>query len=154
MAKVKINFKAAKRDIERIKKQAKIDVSIELKAQIEESIAKGISPVKSQGRFEKYSTTYLNQIKAKRYIKQNKKTRPVNLFLSGELMASLFTRITLKGLLVGFDNKLAEIHNNKGAGKNKTIRRMLPTESGEEFTRSITLRLRESVRKAIDKILK
>jgi len=55
-------------------------------------------------------------------------------------------------LQIGFDNELFDIHNNKGAGKSKTIRRMLPTEQGETFNRSITLRIREVVNAVAKKI--
>ena len=154
MAKVKVDFSGIKKDLQKIKNQARIEVAAELEGQIRESIAKGLSPVKGQGRFEKYSQSYIKQIKAGRFNKESKKTRPVNLTLSGSLMKSLFTKPIRNGLLIGFDNKLAEIHNKLGAGKSKTIRRMLPTNQGEEFTRSITLRMREVVRKVVNRIIK
>lgn len=71
-----------------------------------------------------------------------KKISPVNLKLSGQMLRSL--RVRSKGssasrrIEIIFDDEIAVFHNKLGAGKSKTIRRLLPTESGERFNRRIT----------------
>lgn len=108
-----------------------------LKIAILKSILRGISPVKGQRKFQKYSNSYKSQIR-KGQLPAPKNISPVNLKLSGVLLGSFFIKPRVrKGqklvLEIGFEDFLAEIHNNKGAGKSKVIRRILPTESGETF---------------------
>ena len=76
---------------------------------------------------------------------KNKRKSPVNLKVSGDLLDDLSTESTKNEVKISFDNELFDIHNNKGAGKSKVIRRMLPTKKGETFSRSITLRIREII---------
>lgn len=154
MAKVRTNFSAGRKQIDKFKDKARKELAKEAKKQVLASIAKGISPVIRQGRFKAYSTSYRNAIKAGRFREFGKKIRPVNLKLSGEMLKSIFTEVTARGVSIGFDNELAEIHNNKGAGKKKVIRRMLPTEPGETFNRNITLRFREVLLRIANKIFK
>ena len=82
----------------------------------------------------------------------NKKVRPVNLKVTGKLMKSFYSDVVRNDVKFGFTDPLFDIHNNKGAGKSKTIRRMLPTKQGETFNRSITLRIREVVNAVAKKI--
>lgn len=143
MAKVKTDFKDAKNKIRKFKLKAKGRIVRTMEKEIIKSIERGVSPVKGEGRFDGYSQSYLDSIKAGTHSKYSKRKRPVNLKLSGKLLKSFFIKVTSKGIKLGFDNKLADIHNRKGAGKSKAVRRMLPTNSGEEFSRSITTRLKE-----------
>jgi len=71
-----------------------------------------------------------------------KRVSPITLRLSGELHRSL--KATVKGgfwrasrLVIVWDHYLADIHNRQGAGKSKVVRRMLPTNTGERFNRTI-----------------
>ena len=143
MARVRTDFRQARKDIERYKRNAKAELKVETHKEIVKSIERGVSPVKGFGRFVKYSRVYRDAIKSKRYSKFAKRVRPVNLKLSGELLKSLLVKITKPGISISFDNKLADIHNREGAGKSKTVRRILPTKPGEQFSRSITTRLKE-----------
>ena len=154
MAKVKVDLRQARKDIEKFKRVAKAKLSVQMHKEITESISRGVSPVKGEGRFVKYSIAYLRQIAAGRYRHNGKKRRPVNLKLTGELLRSLFVRVTKRGLSISFDNKLADIHNRLGAGKSKVIRRMLPTNSGEQFNRRITKRLFEIMDRLAKQIFK
>lgn len=154
MARVRTNFKQSKRDIKRFKTQARAEAEIVMKKEITESIERGVSPVKGFGRFVKYSQAYLKQIKNGRFSGLNKKRRPVNLKLTGQLLRSLKITATKLGLKISFDNKLADIHNRKGAGKSKTVRRILPTKKGEQFSRSITMRLKEVLNRVAKNIFK
>lgn len=83
----------------------------------------------------------------------SKKISPVNLRLSGGLHKSLFAKTTgglnsAYRLVVGFTDKLADIHNRQGAGKSKVKRRLLPTKSGEQFNRRITSTMLNELKKA------
>ena len=112
-----------------------------------QNVRAGLSPVDGKGRFKKYSKGYRDEIRrarSKRMREANPKKRPtkVTLNLSGTLHRSLklftsggFTE-TFK-LVFDWDNFLADIHNNLGAGKSKIVRRILPTKKGETFNESI-----------------
>jgi len=94
----------------------------------------------------------------RKFIKENnahlkgKKVSPVNLKVSGELIKSLSAKVSPSGnVKIEFTDEKAKYHNE---GTDKIPRRaMLPTESGEKFARSITLRLQEIIRRAILKKL-
>lgn len=113
------------------------------------SIQKGISPVEGQGRFQKYSDSYSRSIQAGLFNAFGKKTRPVNLTLSGQLLGSIFTKDADTGTTVGFSDEKAGFHNDQGAGKAKTVRRMLPTKSGETFSRPIMQRVMKTLQNEI-----
>jgi hypothetical protein len=93
----------------------------------------------------------------KDFIKQHnshlsgKKVSPVNLTLTGKMLNSFKVKIRNNKISLFFSDKKAAYHNN---GTDKIPRRaMLPTESGEEFNRNITLRIREVVSKSIKQVL-
>jgi hypothetical protein len=97
-------------------------------------IKKGISPVEGKGRFQKYSKSYTEDIKAG-YVKDKDSPRPVNLTQTGDMLASLEVKtISGKPYLTMSDKKSA--WHNKGGGK-LPQRQMLPTEKGELFTQRI-----------------
>ena len=154
MGRVKTDFRDAQKKIAKFKKQASKELQKSAKKEVIGSIERGVSPVIKQGRFKKYSQSYRDDIRAGRYRRFKKRERPVNLKLSGKLLKSFFSKVSKTGIIVGFDNFLAEIHNNKGAGKSKTIRRILPTEPGETFNRSITMKFREVLNGVASKIFK
>lgn len=148
----KTNFKPGIAQIKKFKKTAGKALINVYKKEIISEIEGGRSPIDGQGRFVKYSDSYKKQIKAGRY--KGKKPRPVNLKLTGDLLKSLFVKLIRGGFRIGFDNELADIHNKQGAGKSKTIRRMLPTNKGEQFNRSIRKRVREVLTQTANKIFK
>ena len=154
MAKVRTDFKDAKKQIEEFRRKSKPELRKVLKEEIVGSIERGVSPVKGFGRFPTYSSSYKDAIDSGRYRQFSKRKRPVNLKLTGQLLKSFFVRISKRGIQLGFDNKLADIHNNRGAGKSKTVRRMLPTQEGEDFNRSITIRIREVLSRVAKNIFK
>ena len=116
---------------------------------LKEIIRKGLSPVQGEGRFKKYSKSYLKAIEGSQGDFKSKKKSPVNLTLSGDMLKETKVKKTENGLILSIDHWLADIHNRQGAGKSKVIRRLLPTESGETFTREITKRLREALLQAV-----
>lgn len=148
------DFKKLKKQMKEFQRIGKGAVRGTLKKEITRSIERGVSPVKGQGRFEGYSDYYLEQIKAGEYKEYGKKKRPVNLKLTGELLKSLIVEVTSKGLSIMFTSPLAYKHNTKGVGRKNTRRRMLPTEEGEEFSRSITMRVKRTLKRVAKVIFK
>ncbi len=81
--------------------------------------------------------------------KYNKRVSPVNMTLSGKMVASLKAKIVGGFLTLSFFDEKAEYHNEG----TKTIPRrpLLPTKEGEKFNRSITLRLQGIATKVFKK---
>lgn len=152
----------------------------ELKKQIE----KGISPVKKSGnKFTQYSESYVKAIKSGN-VPGKTKASPVDLKQTGEMLNSIKIDISGENPRVFFsDPKLpgskftkSEIHNNEGVTrkdvkksqrekKGATVsessgggynvkRRLLPTESGEEFNFVLFQRILEALKEAIKKVTK
>jgi hypothetical protein len=152
-----------------------------IKRAIVQDMIIGISPVNGVGKWVKYSQSYKDVIDGKATFRKGKSGKtlvtnkkdeeffrrssptklksPVNLRHSGGLHKSLFTR-TYGGvkarfrLIIGFEHFLALIHNNQGAGKPKVIRRMLPTEKGEKFNKTITKAILKQLDNAASTIAK
>jgi len=132
-------------------------------AGIKDSVSKGLSPVKGRGRFEGYAI----QRNGKGYpetadIKSeypDKKTRPVNLNLSGEMLRALKKGDTKEaGVLVGIYgsdkiNMIADVHN-EGRRKDMPQRKFLPTSPGEEFILSLTRLIKDIYLNRISAIIK
>lgn len=119
---------------------------------------KSISPVKGQGKWIKYSDSYITAIRGELGATWDKQISPVNLKLSGTLHNSL--KVFGVGLLsktyvlrVQFNDFLADIHNRRGASKKKVIRRLLPTNSNEEFNYGLTQVLLRSLRESVARVL-
>lgn len=147
MARVKV--KLDKRLVARIQKRFQKEIPDLLEKEIvDRSIKKGISPVKGQRRFQKYSNSYRRSIKDGR-IKGKNKISPVNMIVTGTMLKSFFVRPFRNGVKIGFLDPLAVIHNDLGASVRKVIRRLLPTKPNEEFNRSIFINLRRTLRKII-----
>lgn len=145
-------------------------------------ISKGISPVKGFNKFQKYSKSYKDVILGRGTFRKfggktvymqgvrddflleaaspKKKTSPVTMRLTGQLYNALkvFTNGDYREkfrLVFDWRDFLADIHNRRGAGKSKVVRRLLPTNSGEEFSKEITddilTRLKKSVSRIVDR---
>ena len=119
---------------------------------------KSISPVKGKGKWIRYSASYIKKIQGELGITWGKQVSPVNLKLSGELHNSL--KVFGVGLLsktyvlrIQFDDFLADIHNRRGASKKKVIRRLLPTENGEEFNYGLTRVLLNSLKASVGRVV-
>ena len=132
--------------------------------QMKSFIAKGISPIKSIGRFQGYKNAGVkgkypaNQIK----IYPDKKPRPVNLKLSGDFLKSLKAKVVPTGknktINISFDlsiDPLAEDkelgHRNGAGGQPK--RPILP-DGNEELNVSIERMIEKSFSDALDKFFK
>lgn len=146
-----------------------------VKQAIVQDMIKGISPVQGGGKYKKYSETYKQTISGvttfrrfggkvvpfdgpdQEFIRDSSPTKqlsPVNLRHSGELHKSLKSYLKNTALVIAFQHFLADIHNRRGAGKAKVVRRMLPTEAGEKFNRTITAVIISEVKKAVTIIAK
>lgn len=150
MVKVTVNTKNLRKKIDKAKSQVGAAIEKELRKEVLKDIKAGRSPVKGQGRFKRYSDSYRKLIK--RSLGGIKKPSPVNLELTGELLDSVFTQVKNNKVTIGFKDKKFEYHN-EGKG-NLPVRRILPTKGGEEFNRSITLRIRELVLEKVKQIFK
>ena len=138
-------------------------------------VTKGISPVQGQGKFAPYSKSYRDVIAGKGMFRKiggkavfiegvkdeallgaaspTKRRSPVTLRLTGELHRTL-KLFTTGGFTASFRlvfdwrDFLADIHNRRGAGKSKVVRRMLPTDVGESFNKAITDTILDRLNKA------
>lgn len=151
--KIKIDFRDASNEMRIFKSEAKKEAAATLETEILASIRRGVSPVKGFGRFQQYSESYKTAIKKKRY-PTKRRIRPVNLTLTGKMLKSFFIKVKRNSVLIGFDNKLADIHNKEGAGKSKVVRRLLPTNEGEKFSRKILTELKITLNKVAREIFK
>lgn len=126
--------------------------------EVVDQIQKGISPVDGARKFQKYSESYLEAIKADHAsVKEKRGQRsPVNMTLSGDMLKSL--KIVPKGekTFLEFTGKetgdRAYFHNNSGAGKARTIRRLLPDAKGEKFNQVLQNKFFEIVQNLMKKI--
>jgi hypothetical protein len=130
---------------------------------IEKSITRGGSPVEGKGRYQDYSDSYKQAIggrfknaagdvitsASKRYSQYNKKVRPVNLRLTGDMLKSLAYKVMGSALTIFFNSRLAVIHDEKGAGKRKVIRRLLPRKTGERLTRTVFDKFDRQIKKEL-----
>lgn len=129
---------------------------------IKATIASGQSPVRGQGRFEEYAASRnKRQGKASGYPlsvqKQypGKKIRPVNLFLSGDMIDDLQARPNGAGIPIGFSNKeQADKAAKHNSGDKVPVRRVLPNKRGEEFTVGITRLVRDLYAEELERIIK
>lgn len=130
-----------------------------IKQAIVQDMIKGISPVKGGGKWKKYSDGYKKEIRKNksrrmRSASPTKAVTPINLRLTGQLHRSLKSFFKSKALVIQFKHFLADIHNRRGAGKSKVVRRMLPTKSGEQFNRRINTVIFDQLKKAVDTVAK
>ncbi len=156
MSKVKVDFSEGFGRIKELATKGARVAADALQEEIIREISEGRSPVaKTPRRLVKYSNSYRNAIDKGRYTKFNKRKRPVNLKLSGKLHESIFAKpIGKTRIRLGFNNFLADIHNRQGAGRSKTVRRMLPTNPGENFTNNILIAVGIKLRRLANQILR
>lgn len=124
-------------------------------------IKKGISPVQAGGkdprgssgrlRYQKYSDSYTDAMGSGKL--SQKKKRPVNLTLTGKMLKSIRVKSSSDALEVSFTDEKAIYHDVLGAGKSKTIRRMLPHD-GEDFNPRIRRKIVDALNKVIKKSAK
>lgn len=144
-----------KTDLSNVLKQTQKEGPEIIIKEVRETIERGNSPVKGYKRFEEYSDVYKEAIKAGRYASEGKKKRPVNLTLTGKMLNSLIDKPTKNGFVIYFTSKLAKIHSEEGAGKSKTIRKIMPQlGTSESWKESVVRPLKDFIKSLIEKQLK
>jgi hypothetical protein len=103
------------------------------------SLERGISPVRGERRFERYSKSYTTAIQKGWLEFKDKKVRPVNLILSGKMLAAIEFKATYGVLQVGiWNSEMVELANYHQEGTDKMpARRFVPTTEGEQLTVTI-----------------
>jgi hypothetical protein len=125
-------------------KQAVGDLII---TEMKNSISSGVSPVRGERRFVAYKdpTKYPADLKSK---------RPVNLFLSGDMLSQLkFYPLAANRFSIaikGEEGKKARAHN-EGIGVPR--RHFMPTDTNEEFTVTITRKIRDLYARILSDII-
>ena len=158
-----------------VRKQFSEKGTKEVRKALLRDVSKGISPVAGKGKFQKYSKSYKKVIGGKGMFRTiggkvvffegvrdeallsaaspTKRASPVTMRLTGQLYNALKLS-TIGGfgatfrLLFHWGDFLADIHNRRGAGKSKVVRRLLPTENNEKFNREINSEILEQLKKA------
>lgn len=150
MAKTFLEFDAGEL-FTNINKQFAKNIKREIIPLIVETIQRGISPVKGE-TYVQYSPEYRDRIKKGKYREFGKRTRPVNLTLSGKMLRAFKVRPLRRGGVTIFNtNELAKYHNDLGAGRGKVIRKMLPTNPGQRFKPLIQKAIDEELDRAVKK---
>lgn len=154
--------------MKKMSKQELMQVGEEILEQILDDVSKGVSPIKGRGRFPRYKDTDKypgdkNSETRKKF--PNKRSRPVNLWLSGDFLSNLeaFTKSNWRkdifgrlgySLFVGFRDQLSKL-KEKGHrdGVNGQPERPIIPEGNEEFSKKYLLRLKDGIAKVLNKKL-
>lgn len=149
------------------------DVGRSVVKEMNRMIANGLSPVRGEGRFVRYSDqrggNYPSSVRGRF---PNKKTRPVNLWLNGWYLSFLtyWFNVRKKYVAIGFSSKEGtkqpvpgkvrdyfEAHN-EGMNRNVPKRKHLPNDEGDKFAVSVERVYRkffeQAVKSAINKMNK
>lgn len=147
--KITKDLRALKEFLPNLKRSFNKEVSKELPVYIKSDISSGISPVKGRGRFQKYSDSYRRQID-RYYSSFGKRKSPVNMKLSGQMLSTLKAFVSGGNVKVRISDELADIHNRRGAGRSKVVRRLLPTNNGETFNTKISQNIEDLLIKIVN----
>ena len=141
-----------RRDFKKFLPDARTSIAKDMKRSIVdiivEKIVSGLSPVRGQNRYPKYSDAY-GKVKGRK--------QPVDLVQSGDMLNNLKAVITSrKNIRLEFPNALqrkkAKRHNSGLNGMPK--RKILPTVSGEVFKKDILNKIIAIMNKAIQKTIR
>lgn len=144
----------------------------------------GTSPVEGWGRYKAYSASYSNQMGFTKTAKvsaktgrlvvggfkgkgggtvkgtdgakyNNKKPGKVNLTVSGTMLDSLKVSVLKDRIKIFFTSPFAAYHNDGIPSKAGLVRRpLLPSKSGETFSRTVMRYLNKAAASSVDKELK
>ncbi len=128
------------------------DVGLMMVSESKRLIASGQSPVKGVGRFAPYKNP-------EKYPGGLKAARPVNLSLTGTMLSYLGYRKVGKtievGILPGAPRKVQTIARVHNTGERADIpRRQFIPDKGQEFVASISVKMRELIRKRVLELIK
>lgn len=151
-----LTIKVDAKDLERLAKEM-ADVSITksqaqrigqgMVSDMKKAIATGLSPIKGNGRFPAYKDPA-------RYPAGKKPQRPVNLFLTGDMLEDLQERSDAKTIEIGyFKSSEADKERGHREGANGQPKRPTIPEGTEEFNETIQLNAEEAFRDALDEQL-
>lgn len=163
MARVKINLKDIQKLLSEVPAKAALTSNRKIaelaRKKILDLVSKGISPIEGNGRFEAYKPKEKN----KRYpetVKRDypaKRRRPVNLTLSGKFLRALkaFPK-TVNIISIGFFSTYGETleQGHREGANGQGVRPIIPSESGESFTKAIRAAILKEYREAIQRYLK
>lgn len=139
-----------KGDLSKLKTKSLKEMADTLVESILERIGLGVSPITGR-RFPSYKNP-------DKYPGDLKGQRPVNLYLTGQFLSSLITRIKTgkkPTITITFSNQLAhDKESGHRTGANGQPRRPIIPQGSEGFTDGILLAVREVFRKVIDRDLK
>lgn len=129
-------------------RRLKEEVAAQVIADMKESIAAGVSPVRGERRFVAYKNP-------EKYPGDRKSKRPVNLYLSGDMLAALrFYPTAGPSVSIGIKGQAGVIARAHNDGTSTIPRRhFMPTDKGDEFSVTITRRIRDLYARAISDIL-
>lgn len=122
---------------------------------MKDRIAKGLSPIEQQGRFPGYKDPKKYPAKVKGKF-PSKRTRPVNLYLSGLFLSKLTSRVSpAKGqITIGFfDSYGRKLEQGHREGANGQPSRPIIPESSEALAKSIRLAILKLYEQAVRKYL-
>ena len=149
---LKSNVTKLNKRIQGVLPDGRAAIAKELKAEIVdiivEQITSGLSPVKGQNRYPRYSEKY-SEIKGRK--------QPVDLVRSGDMLGNMRARITKKNsIIIEFPDKeqrdKAEGHQFGANGL--PIRKILPVGRGEVFKEKILDKIIRIAQKAINETVK
>lgn len=130
-----------------IDKRTAEEIGNTLVKEAKQLVSEGTSPVRGHGRFARYKDRDKYPLGNETAQALGKKARPVNLTLTGEMLAGLSFKQTSKAALewgftklTGKKKKIAEYHTS--GTDHMAMRRVVPQE-GEEFAVTIMRRLRD-----------
>jgi len=119
-------------------------------------ISEGQSPVRGIGRFKRYSESYKTAIKGKSKALAGKKVTPVNLNVTGKMLALFGYRIKNDVIEVGYTeagehDDLPKYHQ---AGSGNMPSRPTVPQSGEEWTITIMRAIRDAYGARLEKLIR
>ena len=137
-----------------IREDFKKEIKDDFAKQLLDLISKGVNPVKKTGnKYQQYSDSYKEAIRAGR-VEGKSAVSPVTLKATGKLHNSIVIDTSGDNPRVTFTDEKAIYHNTEGAGKSKVKRRLLPDQSGEEFTLRLFQKIVQALQNAIKKNIK
>lgn len=145
---LKLAKKIGPKNFEPIARQWHKDGSGLIKKRITNTMRKGSSPVKGV-KWDKYSDGYVDRMRKKGYNKTNK----VDLYLEGDLHKSIDTLQSGNGFALFFTDDKFDWHDNKGAGRGKVIRQIIPKDD-QRWIDSIEDLAEKTLLNAIKKVFK
>lgn len=144
-------------NLKKIKKSELEEISDIIIDEIKESVSKGKSPIKGNGRFPKYKNEERYPDRARKQFPA-KRRRPVNLFLSGDFLKNLVSKVKAgknPKILIGFFDTLSKKkEQGHREGANGQPKRPIIPKGSEEFSPIIKRAIFKKMVQVLDKAFK